>query len=789
MPGKISFIMKFHIKIVAFTLIIAANLTAQINREATINGFIYDATNREALIGANIYLKGINIGTSSNSSGFYVLPVTNPGTFELVVSYVGYKTFQQNVTITPDQNKRIDIYLNTDVILGEEIVVTGDSSRTIDKLFNKPVSKVDLSPVQLNKVPQVVESDLLRTLQSLPGIVPVSDFSSALYVRGGTPDQNLFLLDGTDVYNPEHAFGLFSTFNMEAIKKVEVYKGGFSAEYGGRLSSVINVTNNDGNRNKFEGKVSLSLLALNTTLQGPIGKFGSLSGSLRRTYFDQTLGKVIDEIPDYYFLDGNLKAFFDIDETNKLIISFYVGIDDLNFTLDKNRQESLGFDYVWGNQTGSINWRSIISPKLFGNFWITGSRFFSDFNFDDVDIKEENVIRDVTLKGALEYFFDDHWNFNFGFEQKNVSGGLKQKFTGGRVDVSKHRILYTLYLNSKWKPNPLWDIEFGVRANYFDSDKDYKNLDPRLSIKYRLTETSNLKFATGIYHQYANRIPRLFFVSIWTSADEYVKGSSASHFILGYQRELAKNIEFEIEGYYKNYTNIYSYNPTFLADIKPDTYTEDNLPLFNSSRGLFNEGSGKSFGVEFLVRKDVGAITGWVAYSLARTEFTINRVNKENPFTPRHDRTHAINIVSNLDLNNVFNELSGRQFVNYDKKWNLGLNFTFFSGQPITLPSSVYFINQFPDWEPSNNSLAIYPSGINEFRLPFYARLDLSLTYEINYKGWSLAPYLQIFNLLNRKNVWFIEYKNELKNGTIYQEVNNITMFPILPSIGVNVRF
>ncbi len=298
-----------------------------------------------------------------------------------------------------------------------------------------------------------------------------------------------------------------------------------------------------------------------------------------------------------------------------------------------------------------------------------------------------------------------------------------------------------------------------------------------------------MKFATGIFHQYANRIPRLFFVSIWTSADEYVKGSSASHFILGYQRELAKNIEFEIEGYYKNYTNIYSYNPTFLADIKPDSYTEDNLPLFNSSRGLFNEGSGKSYGVEFLVRKDVGAITGWIAYSLARTEFTINRINKENPFTPRHDRTHAINIVSSFDLNNIFNELSGRQFVNYDKKWNLGLNFTFFSGQPITLPSSVYFINQFPDWEPSNNSLAIYPSGINEFRLPFYARLDLSLTYEIVYKSWSLAPYLQIFNLLNRKNVWFIEYKNELKNGIIYQEVNNITMFPILPSIGVNVRF
>lgn len=781
--------MNLYLRIVVLVLITTSSIFAQVNNEATINGFVYDSSNKEALIGANIYLKGLNVGTSSNASGFYVITNLTPGTFEIVVSYVGYKTFQQKVSLAANQNKRLDVFLEPVAIEGEEVVVTGDSARTIIKLFNKPVSKVDLSPVQLNRVPQVIESDLLRTLQSLPGIVPVSDFSSAIYVRGGTPDQNLFLLDGTDVYNPEHAFGLFSTFNMDAIKKVEVYKGGFSAEYGGRLSSVINVTNNDGNRNNFEGKVSLSLLSLNTTLQGPIGKIGSLSGSLRRTYFDQTLGKVIDEIPDYYFLDGNLKAFFDIDETNKLSISFYGGIDDLNFVLDKTRQESLGFDYVWGNQTGSINWRSIISPKLFGNFWITGSRFFSNFDFGDVDFKEENIIRDITLKGALEYFLDDHWNFNFGFEQKNVSGGLKQNFTGGRVDVSKHRILYTLYLNSKWKPTPLWDIEFGIRGNYFDSDKDYNNIDPRLSIKYRLTETSNLKFATGIYHQYANRIPRLFFVSIWTSADEYVKGSSANHFIAGYQKEIAKNIELEIEGYLKNYTNIYSYNQTFLADIKPAAYTEDNLPLFNSTQGLFNEGHGKSYGLEFLIRKDVGAITGWIAYSLARTEFTINNINKNFSFTPRHDRTHAINLVSNLDLNNVVNELTGQQFVNPDKKWSMGINFTFFSGQPITLPASVYFINQFPDWEPSNNSLAIYPSDINQFRLPYYARLDLSLTYEIKYRGWSLAPYLQVFNLLNRKNVWFIEYKNELKNGMIKQEVNNITMFPILPSIGVSIKF
>lgn len=348
-------------------LVISNQILAQDGR-ATLNGFIYDQSNGEALIGANIYLKGVGIGASSNVSGYYSMPRITPGKYELIVSYIGYKTDVRDISFVSNEEKRLDIYLQPDVITGETIVVTADSIRMIDKLFNKSVSKIDLTPVQLSKVPQFVEADLLRTLQTLPGIMPLSDFSSAIYVRGGTPDQNLFILDGTDVYNPEHAFGLFSTFNTDAIKKVEVYKGGFGAEYGGRLSSVINITNNDGNRNNFEGKASLSLLALTATLQTPLGNFGSLSGSIRRTYLDQTVAKIIDDIPDYYFLDGNLKAFFDIDKKNKLSVSFYGGIDDLNFILDKNRPESFGFDYVWGNQTGSINWRTILSSNLFGSF-------------------------------------------------------------------------------------------------------------------------------------------------------------------------------------------------------------------------------------------------------------------------------------------------------------------------------------------------------------------------------------------------------------------------------------
>lgn len=779
--------MKFS-AFVVLCFVMTSQLFSQSN-SGIISGFVYDKANGEALIGANIYIKEMNTGASSNMSGYFAVPSVAAGEYKIIASFIGYKTFSETVKIKNGEQKRLDIYLDPDVIQSEEVVVNADSIRTIDKLFNKSVSKIELMPAQLSKVPQVVEADLLRTLQTLPGIVPVSDFSSSIYVRGGTPDQNLFLVDGTDVYNPEHAFGLFSTFNTDAIKKVEIYKGGFSAEYGGRLSSVLNVTNNDGNRNNFEGKASVSLLSVGTTLQMPIGSIGSLSGSIRRTYIDQTLAKVIDDVPDYYFIDGNLKAFFDINESNKLSVSFYGGQDDLDFVFDKDRPESIGFDYIWGNQTASINWRTIFSPKLFANFWITGSRFFSDFDFSDVDFEEQNRMRDVTFKGALEYFFSENLNMKFGFEQKNLSGLLKEEFTGGRVDVSKHRIQYSGYITSEWKPTPLWNIETGLRYDYFNSDADYKNLDPRLTVKYRLDETSNLKFSAGLFHQYLNRIPRMFFISLWTTADEYVKGSSAIHYILGYQKELSNGIELEIEGYYKDYRDIYSFNQTSLSDIEPGEYDENNEPVYTNTKGLFNKGNGKSWGAELLIRKDAGALTGWIAYSYAKTQHTIENINQGNDFSPRHDRTSAVNVVANFDLDNFFRELQGKPFISPDKKWSLGLNFTYFSGQPITLPGSVYLAHGLPDWQDNPNSIGIYPSGINEYRLPPYIRLDLSLTYEIQYDGWSLAPYLQVFNALNRKNVWFIEYENEIKDNMIKQEISTVNMFPILPSIGVNIKF
>src|SRR3990172_4750837 len=299
---------------------------------ATISGFVYDNSNGERLIAANVFLQGTHIGTSTNSSGYFSIPQMAPGSYTLVCRYIGYRPFTRQITIGINSHIELKILLEQATIETREIVISADSVRTAQRLYNKPISDILLDPRQINQVPQFVETDLLRSLQTLPGILPISDFSSELYVRGGTPDQNLYLIDGADVYNPEHFFGLFSTFNTDAIKNVEMSKGGFGAEYGGRLSSILNVTNLDGNRNEFEGKASISLLSAKTTLQMPLGKKGSLSGSIRRTYFDKTLAKAVDDIPDYYFWDGHLKAFFDLDDRNKLTISTYSGRDDLDYT-------------------------------------------------------------------------------------------------------------------------------------------------------------------------------------------------------------------------------------------------------------------------------------------------------------------------------------------------------------------------------------------------------------------------------------------------------------------------
>lgn len=764
-----------------FCLLLSSPLHAQ--EVSTLSGYVLDASNGEALIAANIYLEDTQLGAATNLSGYYVIPNIPPGTYVVVCSYLGYRSQRETVTINGVKEQKLNIVLEPELFESEAITVTADSIPISQQLYEKEISQVKLSPLQINSIPQIAEADLLRSLQTLPGILPLSDFSSALYIRGGTPDQNLYLLDGTDVYNPEHAFGLFSTFNTDAIKQVDLSKGGFGADQGGRLSSIISVTNLDGNREEFEGKASISLLSAKTTLQMPLGESGSFSASLRRTYFDQTIARFIDDIPNYYFYDGNAKAFWDIDDNNHLYVSFYGGRDVLDFKVNNSVAADLGFLYDWGNETGSIKWTHLFGSRLFANFWLTGSRFSSFLNFEGFDASEENTLLDLTAKGSLEFYHTTTWHSDFGFERKHFDVRFLSLGPGREVRVKTTPVHSVGYLQSTWRPQNIWDISAGLRFNHFSSDKDFVSWEPRFSVKYRVDTKQSVKFATGTYHQFLHRIPRFLIADIWTTTNSERTYSKSNHYILGWQRELPQGLQLEVEAFYKDYKDIYSFNQTFLTDLEASGYNENDEPVFTSGAALLNRGDGISRGFEVLLRKDTGVLNGWAGYSLAYTNYWVDDVNQDREFQPRHDRRHTVNLVANIDLDNAFRLFDRRSFRKDSSSWSLGINFIYASGQPFTEPGSGYFIGSAPGTPVRDVYFA--PTQINQIRLPYYSRLDLSVTWQKQFNGWRLIPYLQIFNIGNRSNVWFATYDFEDGQPTLAEQY----MFPLLPTIGVNVEF
>ena len=773
-------------KMITLFIILMIYIPTASAQTSGVSGFVVDETSGESLIGANIYFEEFSFGAVTNHSGYYIISGLPAGNYTLVCSYVGFLDFRKQVSLVRNQTIRLNIVLQPSLLETEVVSVTAESVRTAVKLFRQNVSTLDISPLEIKNMPAVAETDLLRTLQSLPGILPISDYSSQIYVRGGTSDQNLYLIDGADVYNPEHAFGLFSTFNTDAIKDVQISKGGFTADYGGRLSSVLDVTNLDGNRNTFEGTAEVSLLSAKATLQVPLGSIGSISGSFRRTYVGETAKMFVKDIPDYYFYDGHLKAYFDINADNKLTLSFFSGTDFLTYNFNSDAADAPTLDYTWGNTTGSMRWTHVFNPHFFSNIWITGSQFSSEFSFTDVNVHEENDIIDIGIKGQFEYFISQELSSKFGFENKNIKNIYQQNSPGGIIDINRDRNSFSGYVSLPYTPTPDWHIEPGLRYNFFYAEREFHDWAPRLAIKYRLTETMNINGSAGVYYQYLHKVPRPFIADIWLTSDKHYNRSRANHYIVGFQKEIANNISLEIESYYKEYQNLYSLK-NYILDFTPSEYDARGRPIYTETDGLFDRGDGSSIGLEILLRKRYGAINGWLAYSLAQTQYVVDGINRGKSYEPRHDRTHVVNAVLNMDIKNILRFFRNEPYLNERVHWKFGMNFVYSSGQPITLTSSTYYSTDTPDQD--YDQLFLYPTSINNFRLPSYIRMDLSLTYVHHYESWTLAPYIQIFNIGNRENVWFIEYQNEEKADRIIQTVETTNMFPILPTIGVKVDF
>ena len=727
---------------------------AKAQQTSGIFGFIKDAETSETLLQANLFLKGTSIGTASNNSGYYSLSNLAEGTYNLQASYVGYETLELKFTLKVGESKRLDINLKPDKNEMSEIVVTSDRLEE----EKKNIGTVNIKTELIKNVPAILEADVFRSIQLMPGVKSANDFSSALYIRGGSPDQTLILLDRTTVYNPSHFFGFFSTFNPDAIKDIQLYKGGYNAQYGGRLGSVLDIYNKDGNRQEFKSGFTVGMLASRVYVEGPYKK-GSYMFALRRSTIEPLLYALNDKIsgiPEmFYFYDANGKLNFDINDNHRINIAFYGGIDKVRIPFAPEANALL----LYGNQTGSLNWNHLISPKVFGNFTFTGSRYFNlpEFGISGTTFTRENNIFDFSLKYDLDYLASQENAFKFGIWAGNMVLNVTNSFDGRETFSSRLQTEYSaLYGQHTWRPDNSWKIESGLRLNYH-STGDFLRLDPRLSVE-KSFDRLRLQASVGGYSQFLALITNEAFSGFdtWLIASDGVEPSYGIQYGLGAKTRVIDGINFDLEGFFRTMEGLFELDPTI-----PN-------PSGLEYKDLFRFGRGYAYGIEALLEKTDGKLTGFIGYTWGITRRRFPNVNNFNYYAPRYDRTHDINAVASYMLN---------------KKWKLTSVISFATGQAYTLP--IGRTQTFNDPFGQNNNAYFDIGTVNSNRLPDYFRIDIGATHTGTFFGGKSELQLQIVNVFNRKNIWFYQYDFDLNPVGR----NEIQLLPIIPTVSYSVQF
>jgi hypothetical protein len=609
------------------------------------------------------------------------------------------------------------------------------------------------------------ESDVFRTLQYLPGVLTSSQLSSGLFVRGGSPDQNLVLLDGSAVYNPTHLFGFISTFNTDAIKDVELVKGGFDAEYGGRLSAVLNITQNEGNRKEFEGIASIGAVSSRIGLQGPIGN-GSWFISGRRTYFD-LVKKLLPEnpeepIPDFGFYDVNAKITQDFGANDKISISGFLSNDNLEFS---SFGLSLGLDI--GNRLLSARWTHIFDETIFSTVNVSYSKYFNNFKGDQsgYEFLIDNSITDYTIKANTEWFASDDFTAKFGVESSFYNFGYLQNFTGntdstsqgssgGSTNLTIKDIHTSVYSQFKWAITDPLSIQAGLRVNYWELS-DILSYDPRISFRYRFNDQIAVKAAWGIFHQNLRLAtqPNFSFFDTWLPTDSTVSGSNAIHYILSLETEPFPKHTLNFDIYYKKLSNVSEINTNALQG--------------STVSDVFYIGNATAWGAEVFIQKKFGKLNGWFGYAIGFIESTFDSINNGEPFRPRYDRTHDFKIVLNYDHN---------------EDWDFGASFFFQTGQSYTGATS-RFQTKLPGQETGRGK--IVPSQRFGLRLPPSHQLNLTATY--NFLMWGLESkfIIDVYNVYSRRDI-LVRFYNTREETTYIEDVR---LIPILPTVSIEVKF
>lgn len=725
----------------------------------------------EELSGANVFLVDTELGMASDKDGYFVIPDISPGNYTMYISYIGFALFSQSFNFTKGQVINQKFHLEPVLVKFDEITVSGEK---IDQKMNIQMSRVKLNFRQLNSVPQLGEADLFRTLHSLPGILTESEFSTGLVIRGGNTDQNLILLDGITVYNPSHVGGVFSNFILDAIKEVDLLKGGFNAEYGGRLSAVLNVRSREGNSKYFSGKVSVSALSAQTTMEGPI-KNGAWLLSARRTYVDKVTqglknAGLTDFTLPYYFYDLQGHIFQDLTDRDRISLSWYSGLDNLEW-------DEFGLITNWGNRTIAANYRKLFNSQLISNWMLAKSRFDIYFELGSGGMVESDYIDDITFNNTWTLYASQQTRLNFGVEIKDLFFSYGVTFLDSVIFETKQKpIEGAAFIKTAHWVTPKFLVTPGFRLCYYSNHPDKWYTDPRLNLKYLITSDRHINASVGLYHQFMETIQDDYYPKVldaWFAVDHSVDPASAIQYVLGIEEYLGDMYRFQAEVYYKDMYNMLTFVDTRAA--VDEIVSDENLD------SLVEMGDGYAYGFEAFIQKQYGRLNGWLSYSTS----IARKIFNDTEYYTNWDRRHAFNIVGNYNLND---------------KWSFNMQWTYQTGQPYT-PILGYYMESLPN-APEINYRTI-PGGRNSVRYPNYHRLDLGIVRKINWFGLPGELFIQVINAYWKENVFRYFYHfgdthngiDDDHNGKIDDPAEGIPQkvqingFPIIPSIGVKFEF
>jgi hypothetical protein len=764
----------------------------------------------ESLPGATVLISGTQKGMSTDDEGKFSFDLEE-GSYTLEFSFIGYTKTTKTINLNKDQ--RITIVLREDNILMEEVQIFGTAT---DNTESVRMSDISLNIEQINQIPQFMgEVDIIKTLQFLPGVSSATEGASGFYVRGGGPDQNLILLDEAVIYNSSHLFGFFSVFNSFAIDNVTLVKGGMPAKYGGRLSSVLDVTQRSGSKQKFNFKGSIGTISSKFLVEGPIIKDKtSFQISGRRTYVDLLIAPFIPDSSgfkgsSYFFYDLNTRIDHQLNEKNSISLSGYYGIDKFVF---KNTDQDFNMDIPWGNAMAGLQWLHTFSDE----FFIKTSFNYSHYQFEFIGSQNQFEFRllsgidDFNLKSDAFYHLNDQHILRFGVQ------GIHHTFTPSSVSAKSGEVefdtggiqhMYAIetgaYISDEYEINALWTLYGGLRLStfsqigpftrYIKDDQGntidtkvyekgetvafYPRLEPRFSLRYMTGEASSIKAAYTLNYQYiqlASISPVALPTDVWIPASDKLLPQQSQQWNIGYFFNFKKHIfEASVELYYKDMQNLIEYKEG--AEVSDD--------INDNTDNQIVAGRGTSYGIEFFLKKVLGRFNGWIGYTLSYSNRVFPDINAGDEFPAKYDRRHDISTILNYNIN---------------EHWQLGAAFVFASGNNITLPESRYNIE----------GAIVNQYGVrNGVRMNDYNRLDFSATYtphnakkklniETGEEEWIPRRFkssfnFSIYNVYNKANPYFIYFDNEVntQTNTVTTQAKQVSLFPILPAITWNFEF